>query len=515
MSNVTASIAARELLERKAARNSIADYIRYIRPSHNLDFKYDPAPHHELIIRKLEALERGDIEKLLICMPPGGAKSTYVSVIFATWYLARHPDHNILCCSHTTTLAETFNRRRRTTVQSEQWQALSGTQIDPNNQGLECFANLLGGQCVAAGVGSSIVGLRSHLNILDDPVQSFEQAMSETQLQKIWDWFETDFRSRLLPTGKEVIVTTRWARNDPAGRILRLIDEGTETDWDYIRLPMLADEPDDPLGREKGALLWPDWFTPKMVEQNIRDPLRWNGMYQQLPLNAEGTWVPEANVHTIPEAPPRMQKLMAVDLALTIGKGDWSVIGTAGLDEERNLIVEDVWRERVAVDKTATALLNLIVSQRPSVVLIDDDPAAKVFTRLLLEMARARNISVPLRPLPLRGRDKETRAAAIRGYFLQDRVKFVNGPWVPDAYREIAGFPSPDVSDDIIDILSLLGREVASMPPPMRDVAAPPDATPLIVKDNGQMFLNMGLDDLFKTNEDRIKLNNRLGRRIC
>src|SRR5690606_4062182 len=132
-------------------------------------------------------------------------------------------------------------------------------------------------------------------------------------------------------------VTTRWARNDPAGRILDLIEEGAE-DWLVIRLPMLADSPDDPRGREYGQELWPEWFGKHQIEQNIRNPLRWAALYQQVPLDDSGSWVPFDCIQYVPETeiPKDLNLVIAVDLALSAGKGDFTVFVVAGLDAERN-----------------------------------------------------------------------------------------------------------------------------------------------------------------------------------
>ena len=57
---------------------------------------FEPALHHQLIIRELEALERGEFDRLAVSAPPGSAKTTYVSHLFPPWYLARNPEHLVL-----------------------------------------------------------------------------------------------------------------------------------------------------------------------------------------------------------------------------------------------------------------------------------------------------------------------------------------------------------------------------------------------------------------------------------
>ena len=494
--------AARELLARDDALSSMWSYREFMKDAHP-DFQYAPAPHHDLMIQALHSLEREECKGVLIMAPPGSAKSTYVSVNFATWYAARHPSHHILACSNTTDLAENFNRRRRNVCYSPEWQRLSGTQVSKDQQGISRFGLEAGGTMTAAGVGSAIVGLRSHLNILDDPIQSFEQAMSATQLEKIHAWFSTDFRSRLLPTGKEVIVTTRWSKRDPAGRVLEMIARGEETGWHVLRLPMLADSDDDPMGRVQGEPLWPAWFGLHQIEQNIKDPLRWSALYQQRPLDETGAWVPLENIRVIDSAPSRLNYVIGLDLALSVGKGDFTVMAVCGLDAERVLNVVDLQRHRCAPDETANRLIDLSVSFDHPPIVIDDDPAAKVFLRLVIELARQRNIPLNISPMPLRGRDKETRASALRGFFLQNRVALVNGVNREAAVRELLEFPNGS-NDDVVDALGLVARRVAEMSTPTAPTSNRPNWNGINAEDC--MFdpetgrSNMVLDELWNSN---------------
>src|SRR6476646_9597605 len=75
-----------ELLQRKNAQTSLAAYTEY------LDLGFVPAAHHKLLIAALEEVERGECARLMVFMPPGSSKSTYVSQIFPAWFLGRHPE---------------------------------------------------------------------------------------------------------------------------------------------------------------------------------------------------------------------------------------------------------------------------------------------------------------------------------------------------------------------------------------------------------------------------------------
>jgi len=492
--------AAAELLRLAEAKDSLAKYREELEPTGHLDFKFPHEKHHRVMAEAFERMESSSPDDykarhILIMLPPGSAKSTIASVQFATWYLARHPDYNILACSNTTDLAENFNRRRRGICLSDEWQRLSETSLKEDARGVGRFQTTRDGSITAAGVGSAIAGLRCQLLLLDDPVQSLEQAMSQTQLDKIWNWFESDARTRLIPGGCEVVIMTRWARNDPAGHILDLIKQGRE-EWTVIRIPMLCDDPEhDLLGRAEGERLWPEWFTQKQIEQNIRNPLRWSSLYQQVPLSDSGSWVDDEHIRYVDEVPDNLNIIIAGDIALTVGRGDFTVWVVAGLDEARNIFILDVVRERESADNSVWRLFALNEQYKPSAIVMDDDNATKVFTRLLYELARTRHVSIPLETMPLRGQNKEVRAAPMRGWFMQERVFIKRSTWNLDLHSEIIEFPHGD-HDDQVDCLSLIGRRIAEMRPP-RAKAGEILKKGIICSENGKYMLNTTLKTLF------------------
>lgn len=501
---------AREIIARRKALENLTDFGEFMKSTDMLDYKYAPAAHHIVLINALERLERGEIRKLMVMMPPGGAKSTYASVRFANWYQARHPEESLLCASNTETLAENFNRRRRSGCLSAEWQAISGTRLNKDRLGAGEFQNEKGGLCRAAGVGSGIVGFRSHLNILDDPVLNFEQAMSQTQMDKQWEWFGADFRSRLVPTGKELIVTTRWSRSDICGRLLDAMKRGEEPEWEVIRLPMECDSLDDPMGRKIGERLWPEWFTEEMVMVNKRSAQRWMGMYQQVPMDETGVWVGPDNIHVVDELPAKLTLVCGVDIALSIGKGDYSVFAVCGIDDERNLYIIDVVRQQTDPDATCETFFKLMDQYDITYFYIDDDNTSKMLNRLMAEKCRSRGRIVPIHVMPMRGQDKEIRASPLRGLFMQKRVRILNNPvWNNTLVAELMDFPGVE-HDDQVDALSLVGRQYSSIPTPTRNLEKRSNMKFFIEEHDGQKMTTIGLDTLHKgRNTGKLSIVNR------
>ena len=493
---------AKELLRRRKAITSMGAFREYMNATGDLDFRFEPAAHHWLLITALEGLVKGDeYTRLLIMMPPGGAKSTYCSIQFVLWYMAKFPDHNLLCASNTETLAENFNRRRRNACLSVEWQQLSGTRLSPDQQGVGKFSTEEGGSVTAAGVGTGILGTRSNLNLLDDPILNFEQSNSATIMDKQWEWYQADFRSRLIPSGKELIVTTRFGKRDIPGRILDLIKKGEEKGWRVIRIPMEADSADDPLGRPVGDRLWPEWFTQDQVDVNKRDTQRWLGMYQQIPMDESGVWVGPENILIVDSLPEKLTYICGIDLALTVGGGDWTVFATCGMDDKRNLYIIDVQRHQVDVDATCDRFFTLMETYPITYFYSDDDNSSKMLNRLLIEKCKTRGKMVPLQLMPTRGQDKEIRAAPLRGWFMQKRIFLLrNSAWNNTFIAEAMDFPAVD-HDDQIDALSLVGRQFTSIPTPTKDQDKTPKMDFFLKEKDGQLMTTVPLEQLYDEND--------------
>jgi hypothetical protein len=108
---LTSQGAAQELIKRRKVRLSLAEWARHK--------GFVPAKHHILIINEIESFLASDDEVLLLFAPPGSAKSTYVSILLPSWYLAGHPDHSILAATHSVEFAERWGRRVRNDIASD------------------------------------------------------------------------------------------------------------------------------------------------------------------------------------------------------------------------------------------------------------------------------------------------------------------------------------------------------------------------------------------------------------
>ena len=88
-----------------------------------------------------------------------------------------------------------------------------------------------------------------------------------------------------------VLIQTRWHEDDLAGRILAEAETSGEQ-WHVLSLPAEA-EPDDPLGRQPGELLWDDEYGYARFlerEKATQLPRNWSALYQQRPAPETGNY---------------------------------------------------------------------------------------------------------------------------------------------------------------------------------------------------------------------------------
>lgn len=434
-----------EIRRRLAAQSRLAQFIEY------RDAGIKPAKHHNLLIDHLEAVERGDIDRLMVCMPPGSAKSTYTSVEFPAWFLGRNAGLSVIAASHTQELAERFGRRVRNIVASDEFARVFGFSVAEDSSSAGRWDTSKGGEYFAAGVGGSITGRRADLAVIDDPVKSREDADSERSRQKAWDWYTNDLLTRLKPKARQIVVMTRWHEDDLGGRIL----ERERDRWTVLEIAMEA-MPGDPLGRKVGERLWPEWFTDDMIAVAKMDVRAWNALYQQQPAAEDGDYFKRdwfGEYETLPEG---LKFYGASDYGVT-EDGDYTEHGVFGCDPMGNLYVADWWRNQATSDVWIEAKCDLIVKHEPLCWFGEAGPIRRAVEPFMLRRMNERKAFCRVEWLASI-HDKPTRARSFQAMASMGKVFFPkNAPWKADVMGQLFRFPAGRF-DDAVDVCSLIGR---------------------------------------------------------
>ena len=477
-----------ELQHRERAMGSLTEFARRF-------VEVEPAKHHRLICEGVDGLLADDYDVLVVMSPPASAKSTYISVAAPAYIIGRNPKTRIISVSRAAELAAEFGGRVKAIVDGEDFIAATGVTVAADTRAKDNWKTTAGGGYFAVGASGGVLGKRADVVICDDIHASFEDAQSETQLQKIRNWFESDLLSRLTPTGKLIVIGQRLNANDIIGFVMQRAAENPDIRMKVLKFTAVCEDPeDDPLGRATGERMWPEFYTDQYLADKRRDDFVWRTLWMQEPPSEDGSWVGSEHIRIVDITPSNMTFYLLSDLALSVNKGDYSVHITAGVHSDGSIYVEDAWRDRCAIEKTVEKHLDLVETFHPAESLIDDDNAAKVYVQLLATKARERGVAVPWKQMPMRGQDKETRAAPLRGMFRSGRVAFKRAPWNRWLINEIMMFPNAMGAgvDDGVDALSLIGRRLASLARP--SAAAPPPRPP-------KTWQDMTLDEMWEDHQ--------------
>lgn len=459
-----------EIQKRRSARNNLLDFSTYTMPSFNV------GEHHKLICEKLEAVERGEINRLMIFAPPRHGKSELASKRFPAWFIGRHPNAQVICVSHTGRIAEDFGADVRDIVKDQYYRNLfPKTVVEENAQAAYRWRTTAGGIYISAGVDGNITGRGAHIAIIDDPVKGRNEAESSRVRETTWRFYVGDLYQRLMDNGAIVFMMTRWHEDDLAARALN-----TE-DWEILNLPAIANEhtdneeplwpPKDEVANEaddeKNKMELRGWSLKKLRAKRammtragrIRD---WQAQYQQNPTPEEGSYCKKSYYGERwekDELPDPLHVYIASDYAASEPEEgqdpDWTEFGVFGLSHDHKLYVLDWWSGQATADVWALELIRLVRKWKPLTYFYEAGQIAKTINPIIDRIAKENGVYF----------SKEKRAStadkAVRGRAFQARshMGMVIFPgheqWSEEVIDQCVKFPGA-THDDKFDVMSLM-----------------------------------------------------------
>lgn len=177
---------------------------------------------------ELQDFYESDAVVLVINAPPRHYKSR-TAQMFVTWAYGKYGMLKIMTGSYNETLSTTFAKSVRDQIQeikADNYLAVY-SEIFPNvkikrgNAAAKLWG-LTGGHYnyLATSPGGTATGFGCDLLIIDDLIKNAEEAYNEDLKEAHWKWFTDTMLSRLEEGGKVIIIMTRWATDDLAGKAL-------------------------------------------------------------------------------------------------------------------------------------------------------------------------------------------------------------------------------------------------------------------------------------------------------
>ncbi len=229
------------------------------------------------------------VKYLVINLAPGFGKS-YTLANFVNWCYGQDVKNKVITVSYNGTIAPEFSRTAKEMIQEEE------TPGEESYVTRSFFPDLkikYGDSSVmkwslegsytsylATSFDGTLTGMRGNIIIIDDPIKSAEEAVNDAVKEKHWNFFKNTLSSRMLPGALCIIVLTRWATDDLAGRVMEKFPKQCHE----LKIPALTE--DSPQGRSTCEDLYP---TEDL--QNKRETLDeeiWGANYMQVPVDKKG-----------------------------------------------------------------------------------------------------------------------------------------------------------------------------------------------------------------------------------
>jgi predicted phage terminase large subunit-like protein len=423
--------------------------------------------HLDAIAWQLDRISNGEIQRLIVTIPPRHLKSIMISIAWVAWCLGKAPEMRFICLSYSSELAAKLSRDCRQVMQSDWYQAVFPGTVLLRSTETELETHEGGGR-FATSVGGTLTGRGGDVIIIDDPIKA-DDAMSAALRARVKEWTTSTLFSRLNDkrSGAIILVMQRLHEDDLAGQFL---DAGG---WEHLNLPAIALEDQDiPLTggrghrRLAGEVLHPEREPLETLEQ-IRLEVGshiFSAQYQQAPVPAGGTLVKSdwfRRYETPPKKGPGDFIVQSWDTASKDGVlNDYSVCITA-LVRRDTVAVLDVFRRQLNFPDLLRQVQMQAEWFSPDILLIEDAASGQQLIQMLKQNP-IRGVPMPIARKP--EADKETRMSACCPQIERGDLSLPDdADWLAEFEREILAFPNGK-RDDQADALSQLLAWVRDRP---------------------------------------------------
>lgn len=423
------------------------------------------APEHlSPILDIADRIIQGDPIKACVSVPPQHGKSTTLLHLILFIALFR-PNSKILYATYSATLTTSQRKRSldiliglcnrqpefKNLIGDLTARTTTGTQL--NNQFTLSLLN--GSEIYWRSVEGACTGLTGDIVVCDDLFQGYNEALSPSIRDKVWDWFTTEAITRMHSKSSLITNFTRWSQDDVIGRLQKIPD----SPYQFINLPAITDTEDGPkpLWEEKHSLA--HLLEIKLTQKS---ELKWSAVYQGCPTSgkeqvfqAEPQYFTELPITKLPDGyEPNYSYSIGVDFAYSEKKGaDYSVAIAFAWDwaNQRGYIL-DMIRERESADKFGPRLKGFQDKWKGSTVEADIGGTEQGTISFM-----SREYGIKFRTRPVSQTTKLTRSMPVANRWNQQAIYLPNNAtWTHEVVLELNAFTGTGLEehDDIPDALS-------------------------------------------------------------
>lgn len=402
---------------------------------------------------------------LIMNMPPRHGKSRTAQMA-VKWILGKNPVEKVMTGSYNTTLSTTFAKNVRNDIQEVKADKnrVVYTDIFPNvrikrgDASMDMWS-LEGGynSYLATSPSGTATGFGASILIIDDIIKNAEEAYNENTKAKHWDWFTNTMLSRLEEGGKIIIIMTRWASDDLAGRAIEhFVDKAK-----VITMKALQDD---------GTMLCDDVLSYESYQEKCRamgeDIASAN--YQQIPIDLKGCLYSELKTYEhIPcneAGEPLFTQIKNYTDTADTGE-DWLASITYGIYNKEAYILDVVFT-KAAMEQTEPAVAEMLYRNRVNVADFESNNGGRGVARQVTRLLRDEYKSNYTKVVAFhQSKNKEARILSNATWVMEHIYFPINwaDKW-PDFYKAITRYQreGKNEHDDAPDALTGIAEKLTA-----------------------------------------------------
>ena len=274
------------------APHSFDEYMLYIEKDREPQKRFWK-PRRKILLptaKDIQALIDDELDLLAISMPPGSGKST-LEIFALTWVMGKFPDMPNLASAHADKLTRSLYDGAMQIITDPEYlwsDVFPGVKLESQNAKDETI-NLKSAKrfktLTCRSIDGGLTGATRCEKLLcaDDLCSGIEEAMSKDRLDKLWEKYTNDLKSRKKQGCKELHIATRWSVHDVIGRLERMYENDPRAK--FIVLPALNENGESNFNYDHGVGFDTQYFEDM---RNTLDDVSFRCLFMNQPIEREG-----------------------------------------------------------------------------------------------------------------------------------------------------------------------------------------------------------------------------------
>jgi len=302
MAGQTGDIAYEELywrfLKVEAQNRNVDSYFLYLEKNRDPDKRfYEPRRDKFLqfgVTQGMQALIDDEIDLLTVSMCPGSGKST-AGIFFLSGCMGWEPEMPNLASAHSGILTRSFydgvGQILNDPVEYTWHEIFPHVKFNPRGDMNSKEQTINVGKpnrfksLTCRAINASLTGATRCENILyaDDLCSGIEEALSKERMDKLWQTYNTDLKTRKKNFCKEIHIQTRWSVSDVVGRLQQ--EHADDPRARFIAIPAYDENGESNFNYKYGVGFSTEYFHD--MEKSM-DEISFKCLYMNQPIEREG-----------------------------------------------------------------------------------------------------------------------------------------------------------------------------------------------------------------------------------